>query len=119
MYSQFTGEFAVLLLATYKRYLQIRRGNVISTKVAQLAMVQHFPRNVMQQTLHNGSTQNQFVASTETRGTAYDLVKTHSSNRKGIRKVLLSQGFDPDTSDILITSWMQGTTSNYSQYINK
>ena len=41
------------------------------------------------------------------------LVNTHSSNREGIGEVLLSQVFDPDTSDILISSWRHGTTSNY------
>ena len=37
----------------------------------------------------------------------------------GLKKGLLSQGFHPDTSDKLISSWRQGTRSNYSQYINE
>ena len=34
-------------------------------------------------------------------------------------EVLVSQSFDPVTSDILISSWRQGTTSNYSHYVNE
>ena len=82
-------------------------------------MVQHFPRNVMRQTLHSGPTQNQSVASTETREIAPDLVKTYSSNREGIREILLSQGFDPDTFDILIFCWRQRITSSNSHDIDE
>lgn len=82
-------------------------------------MVQHFPRNVMRQTLHSGPAQNQSVASTETRQIAPDLVKTYSSNREGIMEVLLSQGFDPDTFDILIFCWRQEVTSSNSHYIDE
>ena len=80
--------------------------------------VQHFPRNVVPTTLHSGLTQNKFVTSRETRGGHPALVKIHSFNREGIMEVLLSQGFDPDTSDILRPSWRQGTI-NYSQFISE
>ena len=62
---------------------------------------------------------NEFVASTEARGIAPALVKIYSSNRAGIRKVLLIQSFDRDTSVISIFSWRQGTARNYSLYINE
>ena len=54
-------------------------------------------------------------ASTETASATF---KSHSSNREGIMKVL-SQGFNPDTFDILISSWSQGIKNIYSQYINE
>ena len=87
--------------------------------MANPAMVRHCPRNVLRQNLHIGSTPNRFVASSETRGIALAPVKTHSSNMEGIREVILSSSFDPDTFEIVISSWRQGTTSNFYQYINK
>ena len=87
--------------------------------MANPAMVRHCPRNVLRQNLHIGSTPNRFVASSETRGIALAPVKTHSSNMEGIREVILSPGFDPDTFEIVISSWRQGATSNFYQYINK
>ena len=72
------------------------RGNVSSTEVTKPVMMQHFLRSVMWLTLHSGATQIQFLAFTETRGIAPALVKIHSSNREGIRGVLLSHFQNPD-----------------------
>ena len=47
-------------------------------------------------TLHIGPIRIQFLASTETRGIAPALVKTHSSNMEGTREVLLSHFQNPD-----------------------
>ena len=69
------------------------RSNVSSTEVTKPVMMQHFPRNVMWLTLHSGP---QFPASTETRGIAPALVKIHSSNREGIKGVLLSHFQNPE-----------------------
>ena len=78
-------------------------------------MVQQF-QTIMPLTLHSGAKQNKFVAFTETRGNASALVKTLPSIREDTRVVLLSQAFDPDTSDIFISSWRQATTINYFHY---
>ena len=64
-------------------------------------------------------TQRKSTSTTKTRGTASLVVETNTSDREGVRKVFLNQGFDNDTVDILMASWRKGTFSNYSLYMSK
>ena len=63
---------------------------------------QHFSGNVVPETIFGDPTQRKSTFATKTRGTAS---LAAGANREDVREVFLSQGFDKDTVDILITSW--------------
>ena len=63
---------------------------------------QHFSGNVVPETICGDPTQRKSTFTTKTRGTASLVAE---ANREDVREVFLSQGFDNDTVDILITSW--------------
>ena len=95
------------------------RGYSCGSKVANSALVQHFPGNVIPGSVCGDPTQRKFTSITKTRGTTPLVVETNTSDREGVREVFLNQGFDNDTVDILMASWKKGTFSNYSLYMNK
>ena len=47
------------------------------------------------------------------------MVESNISNCEGVRKVLLSQGFDRDIVNDLMASWRKSRLSNYSSHINE
>lgn len=67
----------------------------------------------MRPTSYSASIQNNFSASTNTRPNAYPLVKADCYNMKNIKKVLINQGFDFNTVDILVSSFSQKLTDKY------
>ena len=56
----------------------------------------------MSRTICNNTTQNKSFTLTKTGRTATPVVETNFSDRKGVREVFLSYGFDKDTINILI-----------------
>ena len=88
------------------------RSHSCSSKVANSALVQQFSRNVVPGTICGDPAQKKASSTTKTRGTAFLVVKTNTSDREGVREVFLSQGFDYDTIDILMASWGKVTFSN-------
>ena len=69
----FISPILVLLVAPYQK---IHAHQTEVMLVVNPVKVQYFLRNVVQPTFHSGPT-DQFVTSTETRGNALTLVKTH------------------------------------------
>ena len=87
--------------------------------MANSALVKTFPRNVVPETICGDPTQRESTSTTKNRGTAPLWSKLTLLIGKVSGKYFLSQDFDNDTVDILMTSWRKGTFSNYSLYMNK
>ena len=87
--------------------------------MANSALVQHFSGNVVSGTMCGDPTQRESNSTTKNKGIAPLVVETNTSDRESVREVFLTQGFDNDTVDILMTSWRKGTFSNYSLRLSK
>ena len=94
-------------------------GYSCSSKVANSALVQHFPGNADPGTICGGPTQRKSTSTTKNRGAALLVVETNTSEREGVTEVFLSQGFHNDTVDIFMESWRNVIFSNYSLYMSK
>ena len=94
-------------------------GYSCSSKVANSALVQHFPGNVDPGTICGGPTQRKSTSTTKNRGAALLVVETNTSEREGVAEVFLSQGFHNDTVYIFMESWRNVIFSNYSLYMSK
>ena len=68
--------------------------------MANSALVQHFSGNVVPGTICGDPTQREFNSTTKNRGTAPLVVEASTPDRKNLREVFLSQGFDNDTVGI-------------------
>ena len=78
-------------------------GYSCSSKVANLALVQHFSMNVVPGTICGDPTQKESISTIKNREAAPLVVETNTSDREGVREVFLSQGFDNDTVHILMS----------------
>ena len=79
---------------------KIRRGYSCNSKVANPVLVQHFSGNVVPGTICGDPTQREINSTTKNIGTAPLVVEASTPDRKSLREVFLSQGFDNDTVDI-------------------
>ena len=87
--------------------------------MASSALIQHVSGNVIPKTACDDLIQIKSTSTTKTTGTAPLVAETNTSNKEGARELFLSQEFDNDTVDILMTSWGKCTFSNYSLYMSK